>query len=108
MTDNLGHELRRVVVVGPPNAGKTSYVQRSARDGDFVWDFDHASFLFFRLLTFPRPPYAIDLLEQLNARAVQWLAAQPRVSCWLITTDRARAELWRESLGAVVVDLTPT
>lgn len=106
---------QRFVIIGPPNSGKTTWVQERARQGiDLVWDLDAiAGALAFHGNPVPRVargqlPWAV-MKASLTMRdaLVGWLCTTTlyEADCYIIATNTAEASLLASMLNAQLVHL---
>lgn len=98
--------MTRVVVCGPPGAGKTAWVAARRRRGDLVWDMDAIAKDLFRQPRYPRPPHVVQLLHAVRAQIVKWLVSHPEVSAYIITSDRQDAGMQAVQLRATLIELS--
>ena len=100
---------RRVVVCGPPAAGKTTYVQRHRRPGDIVWDFDVIAEAVTGRELYAPSPELIPLFQSMRDALVRWLTIdRPVCRAFIIVTRPDVARRLAAQLGAVVVMVLAT
>lgn len=98
--------LRRFVVYGPPDSGKTRWVHQHARVGELVWDFDCVAAALtggvtnVRHLELPTPIVALG--RALHSTLVAFLSEPPfrSIPAFIIVTGKARAEEIAQRIGA--------
>lgn len=96
---------RRFVVTGPPDSGKTTWVEKHRRPGDIVWDFDVIA---KAVLGRERHEYmALHLSLILSLRSVVAVFAKDctEVPCFFIITDPLLAAKYARDLGAELVTM---
>ena len=106
---------RRYVITGPPNTGKSTWVQRHAQIDDLVFDFDEiATTMTGRGVEQERDshgyrpsyPYATKVaLIVMRDALVEWLSRTElsRTEIYIIVTDERQAEAIADRIGATVV-----
>lgn len=101
---------RIVLVTGPPCAGKTTYVQAHAHDGDVVLDLDQIARDLGSTRYWHHDPATMARANQVMRREIMRLAARRRGRAWIIRCvpdGRARTGLARLVRADVVVVLVP-
>ena len=106
---------RRYVVTGPPNSGKSTWVQRHAQVDDLVFDFDELATTMTgrgveqqRDTNGVRPPYPwptkVALIVMRDA-LIEWLSRTElsRTEIYLIVSDIRQAQSIADRIGAEVV-----
>ena len=106
---------RRYVVTGPPNSGKSTWVQRHAQVDDLVFDFDEIAATMTgrgieqqRDADGVRPPYPwptkVALIVMRDA-LIEWLSRTElsRTEIYLIVSDIRQAQSIADRIGAEVV-----
>ena len=106
---------RRYVITGPPNSGKSTWVQRHAQVDDLVFDFDEiASAMTGRGVEQERDadgyrpeypwPTKVALIVMRDA-LVDWLSRTElsRTEVYVIVTNERHAEAIADRIGATVV-----
>ena len=106
---------RRYVITGPPNSGKSTWVQRHAQVDDLVFDFDELAGTMTgrgveqeRDADGYRPAYPwptkVALIVMRDA-LIEWLSRTElsRTEVYVIITDTRRAEAVADRIGATVV-----
>jgi hypothetical protein len=87
------------VVSGPPNSGKTTWVNARRRPGDIVWDLDAVAATIAQSPRYPRPPRVIRTLYAMREALVSSLRSSDQPA-YLIVSDE-------EEALAVTVQLKP-
>ena len=84
---------KRVVVCGPPGAGKATHVQQSRKPGDIVWDHDAIVAAMLGLEGHGRGKDLIPLVTAMRTTMLGWLETNPtEQDVWVIVTDIEVAE----------------
>jgi predicted ABC-type ATPase len=98
----------RVVVCGPPGAGKTTYVESQRRPGDLVFDLDVLAAAMFQQPKHPRPDDAVALLSAMREAVISYVRRfgfAGRVYVIVASVGHARAVA--RDLGARVKEMKP-
>jgi predicted ATPase len=103
--------LNRFVICGPPNSGKTTYVQQHAALGDLVWDFDTVADALIvhehslRHETLPEP--YVELLRLLLSALQQYVSWSKQMPgrVFIIVTNRSHAERVAGTIDAQLIEL---
>ena len=106
---------RRYVVTGPPNSGKSTWVQRHAQVDDLVFDFDELAATMTgrgveqkRDADGYRPAYPwptkVALIVMRDA-LIEWLSRTElsRTEVYVIVTNERHAEAIADRLGAAII-----
>lgn len=98
--------VERVVVCGPPGAGKTTYVEANRRPGDLVFDFDVLAAAMFAYDLYPRPDDVVAVLNAMRQAMVSHVRRYGfRRRVYVIVASAEHARAVATDLGAVVVEL---
>jgi hypothetical protein len=97
----------RVVVTGPPGAGKTTWVQQRAKPGDIVFDFDAIANLVAQEPTWPRSEPVTKAVLAMRDGLTRWLATSPLLplQVYIIVSHPAEAQQVVMQIGGQVVDV---
>ena len=95
---------KRIIVTGPPNSGKTTYVEHHREIGDVVWDYDAIARTMTGHGRHQSPEYMIPLFDRMRAAIVAWaIECEPSCTVWIITAnDKVAVELAQQLDGAVL------
>jgi hypothetical protein len=99
-------EAVRVVVCGPPRAGKTTYVEARRGEGHIVWDQDEVAAAIIGTLTLT--PVELSMLKAVRDGLCRWLATSRKVSAWVVVSDKRQAEDVAARIGAQVATVRAT
>lgn len=96
------------VVVGPPCAGKSTYVRENAQPNDAVVDFDSLATAFGSGTAHDTPGPLRRVVQAARRAAVSQILADPSLTAWVIDTDPSRFVLntYRRA-GATIHVLDP-
>ena len=97
--------VKRVVVTGPPNSGKTTYVNRYKGPGATVWDADDIVFVMCGAKRHEWPDYMRFVIGAMLDGFVKALEFNTCNETWIIITDAAKAADVARRLGAEVITM---
>ena len=100
--------FRRVVVFGPPGAGKTSYVTEHARPGSLRWDYDYVLSSLTGLPVHSYDDRLISLLRSIRETFLEWVVkTRPASDVWVIVTLEIKARRIASLLGGELIEILP-
>lgn len=95
----------RFVVSGQPGAGKTTWLDNHAKEGDITWDMDRAAVEQCMSAAFPRPTAEVETLKIQRAVILSSLMLTNSGGCVLIVTHKGHASRVAKAIGAKQVHL---
>ena len=82
-----GSAAERWVIIGPPGIGRATWVEERRKRGDLVWDLDAIAATIAQEPGHPRSPRTLSVLKDLRGAFLDWAAANPRASVYIIVSD---------------------
>ena len=87
-----------VAVCGAPASGKSTYIQRHAKQGEPIWDWDIVRLSEYGTKRGELSPKQFERLHSLRSSWLDKLAREPKPRSWIIETYPQRAQKWTKDV----------